>query len=69
MKRNAGSKVLPVLILGLAAFALRTGLYAAATDAKGLLVRNHPLELALSVLTGLALVLAALSVSWASIIS
>ena len=60
MKRNAGSKVLPVLILGLAAFALRTGLYAAATDAKGLLVRNHPLELALSVLTGLALVLAAL---------
>ena len=60
MKRNAGSKVLPVLILGLAAFALRTGLYAAATDAKGLLVRSHPLELALSALTGLALVLAAL---------
>ena len=60
MKRNAGGKVLPVLILGLTAFALRTGLYAVATDAKGLLVRNHPLELALSTLTGLALVLAAL---------
>ena len=63
MKRNAGSKVLPVLILGLAAFTLRTGLYAAATDAKGLLVRNHPLELALSALTGLALVLVA-SLAW-----
>ena len=60
MKRNAGSKVLPVLILGLAAFALRTGLYAVAVDAKGLLIRNHPLELALSALTGLTLLLAAL---------
>lgn len=61
MKRNAGSKALPVLmlILGLAAFALRTGLYVVATDAKGLLVRNHPLALVLSALTGLALVLAA----------
>lgn len=60
MKRNAGGKVLPVLILGLAAFALRTGLYAVAVDVKGLLVRNHPLEVALSALTGLTLVLAAL---------
>ena len=60
MKRNAGSKVLPVLILGLAALALRTGLYAVAVDAKGLLARNHPLELVLSGLTGLALALAAL---------
>ena len=61
MKRNAGSKVQSVLmlILGLAALALRMGLYAVATDAKGLLVRNHPLALVLSVLTGLALALVA----------
>lgn len=63
MKRNAGSKLLPVLMLifGLAAFGLRTILYTVAVDIKGLLVQNHPLELALSALTGLVLILAALS--------
>ena len=63
MKQNAGSKMLPVLmlILGLAAFGLRTILYTVAVDIKGLLVQNHPLELALSALTGLALILAAVS--------
>ena len=62
MKRNAGSVLLPVLmlILGGAAFALRSALYGAAVDVKGLLLRGHPLEIALAALTFGALVLAAL---------
>ena len=47
MKRNTGSALLPVLmlILGAAAFALRSALYAVAVDVKGLLLRGHPLEI------------------------
>lgn len=53
MKRNSGSFQLParMLIWGIAALALRKALYAAAVDVKGLLLRNHPLSLALTVLT------------------
>ena len=63
MKRNAGSVLLPVLmlVLGLAAFALRTGLYAVAVDVKGLLLRGHPLEIALTALTAAAILLVALA--------
>ena len=58
MVRRSGSGKLPVmmLIFGLAAYALRWGLYAAAVDARGLLVRNSPLGIALAVLTVGALV-------------
>lgn len=53
MKQTYGSRKLSVTVLlaGLAALALRMALYAAAVDAKGLLVRWHPLEIALTVLT------------------
>ena len=53
MKQISGSRKLSVTVLlaGLAALALRMALYAAAVDAKGLLVRWHPLEIALTVLT------------------
>ena len=63
MKRNAGSKVLPVLmlILGLAAFGLRTRLYAVAIDARGLLLRGHPLEIVLALLTFAAMLPAVLT--------
>jgi hypothetical protein len=63
MKRNTGSALLPVLmlILGAAAFALRSTLYAAAVDVKGLLLRGHPLEIGLTALTAAAMLLAALT--------
>ena len=63
MIRNAGSGKLPLLMLlpGAAALALRRGLYAAAVDAKGLLIQNHPLEIALLVLTAAALLTAVLA--------
>ena len=53
MKQTSGSRKLSVTVLlaGLAALALRMALYAAAVDAKGLLIRWHPLEIALTVLT------------------
>lgn len=53
MKQISGSRKLSVTVLlaGLAALALRMALYAAAVDAKGLLVRWHPLEITLTVLT------------------
>lgn len=65
MMRKSGSRLLPVwmLLAGGAALAMRAGLYALAVDAKGLLQRNHPLGLALLVLTGLAL-LAAAAAAW-----
>ena len=65
MKRNTGSALLPVLmlILGAAAFALRSALYAVAVDVKGLLLRGHPLEIGLTALTVAAMLLAAL-VAW-----
>lgn len=53
MKEHSGSRKLTVLMLvfGIAAFALRKTLYHTAIDAKGLLLRNSPLEIALTVLT------------------
>ena len=65
MIRNSGSGKLPLLMLlpGAAALALRRGLYAAAVDAKGLLIQNHPLEIALLVLTAAALTYVAALVS------
>ena len=63
MKRDSGSRKLSVMMLlfGLAALALRTGLYAAAVDARGLLLRGHPLTIALAVLSAAVLTIAALS--------
>lgn len=64
MKGYSGSRGLSVLmlLLGVAALVLRKLLYIVAVDAKGLLLRNHPLEIVLEVLTGLVLVLVLLSV-------
>ena len=51
-----------VLLLGVAALALRKGLYLLAVDGKGLLVRSHPLEVALAALTAGALTFLLLAV-------
>ena len=53
MNGNSGSKKLPVMMLiwGITALVLRKVLYATAVDVKGLLLRNHPLSIALTVLT------------------
>lgn len=53
MKGNSGSKRLPVMMLvwGITALILRKVLYATAVDVKGLLLRSHPLSIALTVLT------------------
>lgn len=63
MIRNFGSRKLPVLMffLGIAALMMRKRLYAVAVDVKGLLIQNHPLEMALFVLTGMALLVAGLA--------
>ena len=63
MKAKSGSAVLPVLmlILGAVAYGLRTALYGVAVDVKGLLLRGHPLEIALAALSAVALILAALA--------
>ena len=63
MNQRSGSGKLSemMLVLGSAAFALRKLLYANGMDARGLLVRNSPLEIALMVLTGVALTLVALT--------
>ena len=63
MNQRSGNGKLSVLMLifGSAAFALRKLLYAGAMDAKGLLQRNSPLEIALMVLTGAVLILVVLS--------
>jgi len=57
MKKNSGGKGLAVLMLlfGLAALVLRKKLYLTAVDAKGLLVHNHPMEIALAALTAAVL--------------
>jgi len=59
MKRNSVSRKLSVLMLifGIAALALRKTLYAVAIDAKGLLMRNHPLEITLLALTAVVLIM------------
>ena len=49
-----------MLILGMAAFGLRTALYAVAVDARGLLIRGHALEIVLAVLTAAAMLTVAL---------
>ena len=61
MKAKSGSAVLPVLILGAVAYGLRSALYGVAVDARGLLLRGHPLEIALVALSAAALILAALA--------
>lgn len=63
MKRDSGSTKLAVLVLffGIAALVLRRTLYATAVDVKGLLLRNHPLELALAVLSAVVLIVIALA--------
>ena len=64
MIRNSGSGKLTVmtLVFGMAALAMRWGLYATAVDAKGLLVRNQPLGIGLTVLTVSVLIRIALAV-------
>lgn len=61
MKKFSDSRKLSVMMLffGFAAFLLRTALYAAAVDVKGLLMRGHPLEIVLMVLTAAVLLLVA----------
>ena len=63
MIRKSGSKVLPglMLFLGIAAFMLRKALYGVAVDARGLLIRNSFPAIALTVLTGAALLVAVLA--------
>ena len=53
MNQRSGSGKLSVimLILGIAALMMRRELYATAVDAKGLLIRNQPLGIALAVLS------------------
>lgn len=64
MKGNSLSRGLPVLMLvfGIAALLLRKWLYAVAVDVKGLLVRSHPLEIAVFVLTAVVLAVILLAV-------
>lgn len=64
MKGNTGSPKLPMLalLLGMAGLVLRTALYRTAVDVKGLLMQNHPLELALAALTAAVLVAIVLTV-------
>jgi len=61
MNRKSGSGKLSVLMLlfGIAALALRKALYAVAVDVKGLLLRNHPLEIGLAALTAVVLLVVA----------
>lgn len=64
MKRDTGSAKLSgmMLLLGIGAMVLRKLLYLMAVDVKGLLVRNHPLEIALAALTAAALTVLVLAV-------
>lgn len=65
MRRNSGGNLLPVWMLlpGGIALGLRRVLYASCVDAKGLLLRGHPLEIALLLLSGIMLLLAAV-IAW-----
>lgn len=61
--RSHSSKLsVMMLFFGICALALRTGIYATAVDVKGLLLRNHPLCIALTVLTFVVLARIALAV-------
>ena len=64
MNGKSGSRKLPwmLLVFGIAALAMRWGLYATAVDVKGLLLRNQPLSPVLTVLTIGVLVRIALAV-------
>ena len=64
MKNKSNAANLPTIavVLGCIALVLRRMLYAVATDARGLLRANHPLEIALWVLTALTVVWAIVSV-------
>ena len=64
MKGHSGSRKLTVMtvLFGIAALAMRRALYTTAVDVKGLLVRNQPLEIALTVLTLGVLIRIALAV-------
>lgn len=59
VKQFFNSQKLPfaVLLLSILGFALRMGLYAYGVDEKGLIVKNHPLELALTAVMVLTVVL------------
>lgn len=63
MKKNRNLDLLPLAVLLLAAvgFVLRKGLYGAAVDHKGLLLRGHPLEVCLWACTAAAVVMALLA--------
>lgn len=63
MMKNSGGRGLAALMClsGIAAMILRRTLYAVAVDEKGLLLRNHPLQIALAVLTGLVLLILLIS--------
>lgn len=64
MKKDSGcaAPVAMMLVLGIGAMVLRNTLYAVAVDVKGLLLRNHPLEIAVTVLTAAVLVMVVLIV-------
>lgn len=64
MKENSAGRWMPLLmlLLGLIALALRKGLYLFAVDDRGLLVRSHPLGIALAALSAAALILVLLAV-------
>lgn len=64
MKQFLNAKKLPlaVLLLSILGFALRMGLYAYGVDEKGLIVKNHSMELALTAVTVLTAALIALAV-------
>ncbi len=64
MKNTGKPHILPALAVGMGAFALvlRNILYAVAVDGKGLLVPDHPVELALGVLSGAVLAFLAVMV-------
>lgn len=64
MKGNSVGRGMSLLMLvfGIAALLLRRWLYEVAADVKGLLVRNHPLEIAVFALTAAVLAVIALAV-------
>lgn len=64
MKKRFNGNLLPllVLLLGIAGCCLRLGLYARGIDARGLLVRLHPLELLLWLTTAVTVALVLLAV-------
>ena len=64
MKKDSGcaAPAAMMLVLGIGAMVLRNMLYAVAVDVKGLLLRNHPLEIAVVLLTAAVLAMIVLLV-------